>query len=270
MPVLRLKIYQPQAHYRIPFSYQRRLTYPLPPYSTIIGFLCNACGIDDQKNDLYKNCISNLKISIAGRFKLKLTEMIWFRNLSKGAHEGTYGSIDNREKNGQIGHIGGQVPIKIDILEDIELIIHLYLDNKDNNKENLNNLKDNLENPTNRLEVLHIGRAEDWIVFQEIKLLNNNDVESKRKDGQYPYFFWIPEKIYQFDGKKCLDWNNFDGSLHRLTTFSKIKDYEEHHNHTGRRIYKTINTKLNEGKIINTECYFDKELQLPVFFADFN
>jgi len=277
MPVLRLKIYQPQAHYRIPFSYQRRLTYPLPPYSTIIGFLCNACGIDDQRNDLYKNCISKLKISIAGRFKLKLTEMLWFRNLSKGAHKGTYGSIDNREKNGQVGHIGGQVPIKIDILEDIELIIHLYLGNKDKDKDNLNTLKtlkDNLENPANRLGVLHIGRAEDWIVFQEIKTLDDGDIEFKRINGQYPYFFWIPEKIYsekiyKVDGNS-LDWNNFDGPLHRLTTFSHIEGYEKHHNHTGRRIYKTINTKLNEGKIINTECFFDKELELPLFFADFN
>lgn len=265
MSILRIKIYQPQAHYRIPFSYQRRLTYPLPPYSTIIGFLCNVCGIDDQNKDLYKNCISKLKISIAGRFKIKLTEMIWFRNLSKEAHKGTYGSIDNREKNGQIGHIGGQSPMKIDVLQDVELIIHLYLDNE----ANLNDLKKNLENPTNRLGVLHIGRAEDWIVFQEIKLLNNNDVESKRKDGQYPYFFWIPEKIYKVDGNS-LDWDKFDGSFHRLTTFSNIEGYEEHHNHTGRRIYKTINTKLNEGKIINTECFFDKELELPLFFADFD
>lgn len=272
MPVLRLKIYQPQAHYRIPFTYQRRLTYPIPPYSTIIGFLCNACGVDDQKNGLYENVIRKLKISIAGRFKTKTTEMIWFRNLSKKAHIGTYGAIDNREKNGQIGHIGGQAPMKIDVLEDVELIIHLYHENEDN-KDKLKELQKKLENPENRLQVLHIGRAEDWIVYQEIKLFednlknNSDNFEWKRSDGQYPYFFWIPEKIYKNKGNPP-DWNNFDGLFYRLTTFSNIEGYENHHNHTGRRKYETINAKLNDGKIINTECCFDKNLQLPVFFAE--
>lgn len=264
MPVLRLKIYQPQAHYRIPFTYQRRLTYPIPPYSTIIGFLCNACGVDDQKSELYKDVISQLKLSITGCFKTKITEMIWFRNLSKEAHIGTYGAIYNREKNGQIGHIGGQSPMKIDVLEDVELIIHLYHENKDQ----LNKLQEKLENAENRLQVLHIGRAEDWIVYQEMKLFEDDIFEWKRRDGQYPYFFWIPESAYKISGNTH-NWNNFDGLFYRLTTFSKIEGYENHHNHTGRRIYETINAKLNDGKIINTECCFDKDLQLPLFFADF-
>jgi CRISPR-associated protein Cas5, N-terminal domain len=51
LKTLRLKIYQPQAHYRVPFTYQRRHTYPIPPYSTVIGLLCNVLGIRNLEGD---------------------------------------------------------------------------------------------------------------------------------------------------------------------------------------------------------------------------
>ncbi|MGB9677695.1 MAG: CRISPR-associated protein Cas5, partial [Candidatus Ratteibacteria bacterium] len=51
MKVSKLKIYQPQAHYRIPFTYQRKHTYPIPPYSTIIGLLCNVLGIRNYRGE---------------------------------------------------------------------------------------------------------------------------------------------------------------------------------------------------------------------------
>lgn len=262
MPLLRIQIYQPQAHYRIPFTYSRRHSYAIPPYSTIIGFLCNACGVDDQNMHLY-NTIRELKISISGKFKSKLTEMIWFRNLSEEAHEKTYGSIDSREKNGQVGHIGGQSPIYIDVLEDMELIIYLYHDEE----AKLFELKQKIENPYNRLQVLHIGRAEDWIVYKSIDLLNDSIFEYKRQDGNYKYFTWIPEKIFSKDNNK-INWEDFDGLTYILTTHSHIENYEEHRNHTGKRCYEKVKAKLNEGKIINSKCIFDKELNIAVFLGD--
>ena len=35
---LRLKIYQPTAYFRLPFAYQRRHTYPLPPIQQLLVF----------------------------------------------------------------------------------------------------------------------------------------------------------------------------------------------------------------------------------------
>lgn len=277
MPILRLVIYQPQAHYRIPFTFQRRHTYPIPPYSTVIGFLCNACGIDDQGKEVNKikpyEIIKDLKISIAGRFETKITEMIWFRNLSKKAHNQTYGDINIREKNGQIGHIGGQAPMKIDVLENVEIVIYLYHSEKDK----LEFLANQLRAPKERLQVLHIGRSEDWIVYKDISIIDENDkndkniIEIKRQDGRYPYFFWIPEKIFiPQENNSNISWNNFDGLLYNITTFSHIENYENHYNHTGNRKYKYIKAKLNDGKILNTECLFDEGLNIPIFFADFS
>lgn len=277
MPILRLQICQPQAHYRVPFTFQRRHTYPIPPYSTIIGFLCNACGIDDQEKEYKTNgqsvklyeIIKSLKISIAGKFETKTTEMIWFRNLNKKAHESTYDDLSNREKNGQVGHIGGQVPIKIDVLENVELVIHLY----HSDKGKLEIIKNLLENPVNRLQVLHIGRAEDWIVYKAIDIIEDSELKCKRQDGVYNYFFWIPEKIF-FPNSNCkennLSWDNFDGIPYILTTFSKINNYENHYNHTGKRVYERTKAKLNEGKIIGSNCLFDKKLNMPIFLGDLN
>ena len=265
MPLLRIVIHQPQAHYRIPFTYQRRHSYALPPYSTIIGFFCNACGIDDQNNELYKT-LTKSKISIAGRFENKTTEMIWFRNLSKKAHTDTFGDISIREKNGNLCHPGGQSPIKIDVLENVELVIHIHHDEK----EKLEQIEQKLKNPKERLQPLHIGRAEDWIVYQDISIIEDDIIEYQRHDGQYPYFFWIPEKIFTLKSDYAIDWNNFDGIPYILTTFSYIENYESHHNHTGNRIYQRIRAKLNDGKIINTPCLFDKDLNIPVFLGDLN
>ena len=264
MAILRLIIYQPQAHYRIPFTTQRRHTYPIPPYSTVIGFLCNVCGIKDQKNEFYENVIKELKFSIIGKFNSKITEMIWFRNLNKENHIGSFDDISIREKNGNVCHPGGQIPINIDILEEVEIMVHIY--NKDKNK--LEKLKQHLENPICRLQPLHLGRAEDWIVFKDISILDDNLIEYKRQDGRYPYFCWIPENIYTIKNEYEINWKDFDGALYRIPTFSQIENYEKHYNHTGRRIYKIIHTKLNKGLIINTKCLFDAELNTPIFLGD--
>ena len=266
MPILRLHIYQPQAHYRVPFTYQRRHTFPIPPYSTIIGFLCNACGVDDQGKEIYEDCIKELKISIAGKFKLKNTEMIWYRNLSKNAHEGSYGSMSIREKNGNIGHIGGQAPIHIDVLEDVELYIYLY----HNDEQQLKNLSQQLINPTNRLQVIHLGRAEDWIVYEtEPKILYDDDLNIQRKDANYNIFLWIPERFFKIKNSPDIDFGKVDGNVYRLTTFSKIEDYDNHHNHTARRLYKYILSKLNDGKIFGYNLLLDKEFNIPLFLGDF-
>lgn len=263
MPILKLEIYQPQAHYRIPFSYVRRHTYPIPPYSTIIGFLCNICGVDDQREKIY-NIIRELKISISGRFKQKITENIWFRNLDKDAHLNSYRSLKNREQNGQIGHIGGQSPIKIDVLEDMELVIYLY--HKDQNS--LSEIDTHISTANKRLQPLHIGRSEDWIVIRNNEMLPEDKFEFKRQDGNYHYFSWIPEKISPLKGNDNLDWNNFDGIIYTITTHSHIENYEQNINITGRRIYKSIKVKLNDGKIINTACLFDTTSNIPVFLGD--
>ena len=60
MEVIRIKLRQSKAHYGRPECVGNRMTYPLPPYSTIIGALHNACG--------YK-VYNPMNISVQGKFK---------------------------------------------------------------------------------------------------------------------------------------------------------------------------------------------------------
>ncbi len=254
MYALRIRIYQPQAHYRIPFTYQRRHTYPIPPYSTVIGFLCNVLGIDSQEKEDYKT-LRRIQISIAGRFESKTTEYIWFRNLSRSAHVDRFGFVENRSIGGHLEHIGGQSPVLIDILNEVRLII--YLAHED--KLFLEKIKSELENPIHRLDVLHLGRAEDWVVFEEVSEVFQLPNECKRRDGDYRHFFWIPESFPAF--------KDIDGLLYQLPTFWEVEGFAESLNRHGRRIFDYIQAKLNDGVLTQHELLLDNDF--PVFLAGF-
>jgi CRISPR-associated protein Cas5t len=264
--ILRLKIYQPQAHYRVPFTYQRRHTYPIPPYSTVIGFLCNVFGIDDQEKEEYQK-LRSIKISIAGRFGSKTTEYTWFRNLSKSAHVERFGSVDNRSIGGDIEHIGGQSPVLIDVLNDVRLVIHLAHEDD----SFLGEIRSSLENPVQRLEILHLGRAEDWIVIEELSgPVELSTSEICRMDGNFRHFFWIPEPFYPPEPKDgASDFDCYEGLRYRLPTFWTVEDYATTRNRHGRRIFEYMTVKLSDGLLKDKIFLFDKECNLPVFLANF-
>ncbi len=256
--VLRIKIYQPAAHFRMPFTYQRRHTYPLPPYSTVFGMLINLLGINNQNNDLFKKIIK-CKLSVSGRFETKHTEYVWFRNLSKKSHEKYFGSLSIREKNGQIEHIGGQSPIKIDVLENMSVTIHIA----SSDKPFLNYLFEYLQNPLDRLEVIHLGRAEDWVVFEDISFV---ELQTTSAHKNYGRFFWIPKDIWIQKNNINFDFGTIEGLLYNLPVFSTIKNYENTFNRNGQRDFKYLRVKLNDGAIRGFDYLSDDEA--PVFFAD--
>ncbi|MCS7158698.1 MAG: type I-B CRISPR-associated protein Cas5b [Blastocatellia bacterium] len=277
MNILRLRIYQPQAHYRIPFTYQRRHTYPIPPYSTVIGFLCNVLGINDQKKTekingqyvaLYDE-LKKIKIAIAGRFESKTTEYIWFRNLAKSAHLDRFGYAENRSIGGHVEHIGGQSPVSIDVLDDVRLVIYLAHEKK----IFLERIKSSLENPVHRLEVLHLGRAEDWIVIEELpqQVFELSQFPAQRVDADFQHFFWIPKVIFANGVKDDVarTFDGFEGLLYNVPTFWTVADFERTRNRHGHRVFEYIQAKLNDGLITNQSFLYDKELNLPILLADF-
>lgn len=260
MKALLIKIYQPTAHYRMPFTYQRRHTYPIPPYSTVLGFLCNMLGIDYNGDDYYKQ-LKSCKLSVSGRFEQKLTEYIWFRNLNKKNHEKHFGSSETREKNGEINHIGGQSPMRIDVLENMYVNIHIT-----GEESFLKELAEYLHNPTRRLEVVHLGRAEDWLVFESIKLVELKPIS---RDKNYKHFFWIPQQLWTNE-KVYFHFDNADGLFYNLPVLSTIKDYEKTYNRHAERSFSYMRSKLNDGAIKGIEYWYDSESGIPVFFADIN
>lgn len=56
---LRIVLHQTSANYRKPETFENKMTYPLPPYSTVIGALHKACGYTETHD---------MDISIQGRY----------------------------------------------------------------------------------------------------------------------------------------------------------------------------------------------------------
>jgi CRISPR-associated protein Cas5t len=256
--MLKIKIHQPNAHYRVPFSYQRRFTYPIPPYSTVKGLICNLMGIKDEDDERLKK-IKELYLAIYGRYESLIKEYIWFRNLSKDSHISKFHSANNRILDNVPQHPGGQMPVTIDVLHNVSLIIYIYHPDEDF----LNRIKDSFEYPSNRLSVIHLGRSEDWLVFQEIKLPVKLIKDSSMN---IRYYTWIPSKEYAQEDFINEDYGDFfdrlNGNTFRLPTFYKITENNQ-------RVFdEYVTVKLYEGGSFKKhEFFIDADENIPIIFT---
>lgn len=264
MKVLRVKIYQPSAQYRIPFSYSRKLTYPIPPFSTVKGFLCNVLGVKNEKDKSYEK-IKEISLAIFGKYESLVKEYIWFRNLDREAHKDKFGFVNNRVIDFTPQHPGGQMPAKVDTLENVQLVIYVYHEDENFLRE----LGEAIDNPKNRNTVLHLGRAEDWLVVNDIRI---TEVSKERKNfTKIDYFTWVPSADYvdknfiEIDGMEYEEFfKNIRGNFVRVPTFYEIIE--------GQRIFtRFVLSKLFEkGFMINPPFYHDEEEGLPVIFTKLN
>lgn len=270
MKILRLKIFQPHAHYRIPFTFSRRHTYPIPPYSTIIGFICNLLGIKNQEEEKFKKLKEGISLAIYGKFESLTKEYLWLRNLEKDSHKDRFGFENNRIIDHIPEHPGGQMPTRIDVLENVSLIIYIYHPQEDFLRE----LEETFKNPQERVYPLHLGRAEDLLLFEDkpeeaIKIIDITE-DKKPFYGQFEYYTWIPHPSYLLDRKFYpQEFEKFfvkiKGSCHFITSFYEIKN--------GMRNFKYIFVKLFEQGDFPFdfgtpfEFLMDNELNIPLFFA---
>jgi len=268
MKILKLKIYQPTAHYRIPFTFARRHTYPIPPYSTIIGLICNVMGIKGQEDENFEKLKNGLSLAIYGRYEFLNREYVWLRTLKRDSHSNRFGYSENRKIDGTPEHPGGQIPTRIDVLENVELLIYI----KNNDEEFIRDLKDSFENPEKRIYPIHLGRAEDLVLFNDVKIFDLK--ENKRSlYGNLKFFTWLvdPER-----GKKYLDgtsdfesykafFNKIQGSYHLITSFYKILEKIRNFEYIPVKLFEGGSFPLYFGKPF--EFIFDDEENIPLFFA---
>lgn len=275
MKVLRLKLYQPHAHYRVPFTFARRHTYPIPPYSTVIGLICNVLGIRNHSDRNFKTLRSGLSLAIYGNFESVIREYIWFRNLKIDFHISRFGFLENRKVQDISEHPGGQMPTRIDVLENVKLLIYIYHPEE----HILKTLKNAFIDPINRIYPLHLGRGEDWIVFdgkydEAVKIIEINSSKKEPFYGKFEFYTWIPDPE---QGMEFIDENFYEkdryikfyrkvkGSSHLITSFYELKN--------GVREFIKIPVKLFEqgdfpfdfGKPF--KFIKDKEFNIPLFFC---
>ena len=269
--ILRLRFSQPSAHYRVPFSFSRRHTYPIPPFSTVIGMLCNVLGLRSQEEEDFKK-LKNLYMAIYGTYDSITREYVWFRNLSQDAHKKRFGSTNNRFFDGTPEHPGGQTPVRVDVLEDVKLVIYLGSHDEDF----LKTIKDAFSSSEKWLYPLHLGRAEDLVIIDEIDFTFPE--KPSVPTSTLPYFTWIPkipkeeERLWSPPENYSKFFEKIFGTFHRVPTFYRIEGKT--------RIFDFVRAKLFEKGGLPLNSYArpfkfpedrfkveGREISLPLFLV---
>lgn len=137
MKILKLKLFQETACYKKPYSFKVAETYPLPPYSTVIGMFHK---IAKAKSGEY----IPMNISIQGEYESIFTN---YQTLRK-------------YKNKEIT----SMPMNVHQLLNVNLIIHIQAED-----EIINNIYGNI---INGKQTFTLGRNEDFVRIDGIKILN--------------------------------------------------------------------------------------------------
>lgn len=183
MQALKLKLYQDFVCYKKPMSFRTGESYPLPPPSTINGLMHNILNATNYIPMSY---------SIQGTYKSitnNLQTMYKFGGVrkDKGKVRNYWAVIGDTSINHNVFYSN--------LLIDVNMIIHVNATN-----DILTRLYDGFLYPK---EYLSLGRREDLIRIDEVKIIDIEEKEDIRQGLQMRYPMYIPKKIasdYELNG----------------------------------------------------------------------
>lgn len=132
MRVLKLQLFQETASYTKPFAIKVGETYPLPPYSTVIGMLHRVLGATSYQE---------MRIGVQGTYEDKF--------------------IDQRKSYLYKKNEVTTFPLYIHLLYGVKLVIHVHAE-----PEILTQLYKRLSHP---MEYLSLGRREDLVRLDQVE-----------------------------------------------------------------------------------------------------
>lgn len=138
MKILKMKLFQETACYKKPFAFKVAETYPLPPYSTVIGMFHKIIGA--KPGEYYP-----MNISI------------------QGDYESIFSNYQNLRMFKRKGKVT-QMPRSVHQLLNVNLIIHMQAE--DETVEKIYN------NVISGKESFTLGRNEDLVRVDEIKIID--------------------------------------------------------------------------------------------------
>lgn len=156
MKILKLKLFQETACYKKPFAYKVAETYPLPPYSTVIGMFHK---ILQAKTGEY----FPMNVSIQGEYESIFSNYQTLR-MYKGKDKVT------------------SMPRNVHQLLNVNLIIHVQAEDEIIDKI--------YKNIVNGKETFTLGRNEDLVRIDSVKFINNIE---KIEEVEIEQSAYIPE-----------------------------------------------------------------------------
>lgn len=237
MKAIRVIARQTLASYRKPSSMQIKETYPLPPYSTVIGMVHAACGFEEYVD---------MDVSIQGTYCSKVNELYTRYEFKPGFYE--TGRHSMKVTSSETGKSTGltQGPANIELLFNVELVIHIL----PKDEEFIKIIENGLKNPK---EYLSLGRREDLLTIDKIDVV---EVKKKEldKDFQLKNDAYVPNGTIDEKTTATVYRLNKKYSVNEKT---KIRKWEE-------KIYVK---HMSKGAYIPSEEVVDIDGDYLVFFA---
>lgn len=267
--VLKFNVSLPSANFRIIQSNNPRRTYPLPPYSTVIGFLANILG---EKKNINMMLNEPFAIGIASKYEYITREYTWLRNLDAGMQKRRFLSLDNRKWQEVPEHPGGQSPVTVEVLNEVKVVIYL----KHPNQAVEEKLLENYDKPEKWLSHLHMGRAEDWAIIENIKRTELSFTNQPSAFQQATdYYQWLPLPEYAFGVER----NEYEKLYHKIqgnavlvtSIYRRVeinKSIIRNFDHVPARLCCSQIPFLDDFSL--PRLLTDEELHLPVFLCSLN
>lgn len=193
---IRLQCFQNLANYKKPSSFIIKETFPLPPYSTVLGMIHAACGFKE---------FHPMKLSIQGINKGTISELYTRYSFSTGAkyEEGRHQiCVKDKEDYGVFKGIAN-----VELVCDNHMVIHIIP-----KEEDFDIVYQSLKNPP---RYLSLGRYEDILDVERVDIVNiswREQVDTKRN-------IYIPVDSEGSDGDKLIERNG-------TTIYTLTKEYE--------------------------------------------
>ncbi len=204
MKGIRLKLSQDMVNYKKPSSFQLKETYPLPPYSTVIGMIHNLCGFKEYHP---------MQISVQGKHFSKVNDLFTRYEFKNGM---TYDSARHQLKVDAFGVSRGVATAEL--LIDVELMLHIV-------PEDLNLIQEIYDCFIKPPEYPSLGRREDLVVIEEVKLVEiQQEVIGKSDNLPGGYGAYIP--ISYLENSDVDNDSIIEGIPYPGTQYSLNKTYE--------------------------------------------
>ncbi len=193
---IRLQCFQNLANYKKPTSFSVKETFPLPPYSTVLGMIHAACDFKE---------FHPMKLSIQGTNKGTVSELYTRYSFSFGTkyEEGRHQiCVKDEEKYGVFKGIA-----HVELVCENQMVIHIIPEEEDFDK-----VYYSLKYPN---KYLSLGRYEDLLDVESVEIVKINkieEVETKRN-------IYIPVETQTSEGEKIIENEN-------STIFNLTKEYE--------------------------------------------
>lgn len=161
MQVIKLVCKQTLVNYRKPTSFKIKETYPLPPYSTVIGMIHKACSFTEYHP---------MQVSIQGTRQGQVSDLYTKYTFSvdkkyEADRHNLWVTDENQKKYGITRGIG-----YTELLTELDLIIHI----KPEKEEELTYIYECLKKPS---VYLSLGRHEDLLDIVKVEIKNCRGIE---------------------------------------------------------------------------------------------